>query len=413
MIKTFEEFNNDILCESNELKRPKVIKDLIIYSEYDGDDCVCKTWEDVLKLFSNPKYNIKCAIPYTRIEKEYSYGLKNNSYCRVHRDVEKTYWKRYDSVLHALEDIDNIWAIYIFNGVISIEYKKENSRLYILNNLGKNAKERTDLSQSSYHAKIRMDLLDWYNDPTNFDEDIKDEKNDNIIKNLVLYDDYPNSDNKPNRTWEEVIQILSNPKYNVKCAVLRLEKGSYGKYKYIYDYKEYRYNNDDVYEEDSIVEEIERILNLDKKSYKNKKYKRISICDGAIIYTAQIKNNSNYTFLIAPLNDQGKKIKKFENEEDIFDPKYRIMIEQDIFDDIETTTNKYIQRIKTLSSFEDIDIVMKNAFKTLTQEQHSIILAHSLCRELELGIWEPTDIDSKEIIKAIEERFGITYTENK
>lgn len=401
MIKTFEEFNDDFLCEANELKRPKVIKDLIIYSKHDGDDCVCKTWEDVLKLFSNPKYNIKCAIPYTRIEKGY------------YRDVEKTYWKRYDSVLHALEDIDNIWAIYILNGVIIIEYKKENSRLYILNNLGKNARERTDLSQSSYHAKIRMDLLDWYNDPTNFDENIKDEKNDNIIKNLVLYDDYPNSDNKPNRTWEEVIQILSNQKYNVKCAVLRLEKNSYGKYKYIYDYKEYRYNNDDVYREDSIVEEIESTLNINKRSYKDKKYKRISICDGAIIYTVQIKNNVNKTYLIAPLNEQGKKIKKFETEEDIFDPKYRIMIEQDIFDDINTTTNKYIQKIKTLSSNEDIDIVLKKAFKSLTQEQYSIISACSLCREIELGIWEPTDIKGEDIIKAIEERFGITYTENQ
>jgi hypothetical protein len=286
--------------------------------------------------------------------------------------------------------------------------------LYILNNLGKNAKERTDLSQSSYHAKIRMDLLDWYNDPTNFDEDIKDEKNDNIIKNLVLYDDYPNSDNKPNRTWEEVIQILSNPKYNVKCAVLRLEKNSYGKYKYIYDYKEYRYNNDDVYREDSIVEKIESTLNIDKRSHKDKKYKRISICDGAIIYTVQIKNNVNNTYLIAPLNEQGKKIKKFETEEDIFDPKYRIMIEQDIFDDINTTTNKYIQKIKTLSSKEDIDIVLKKSFKSLTQEQYSIISACSLCREIELGIWEPTDIKGEDIIKAIEERFGITYsTENQ
>ena len=69
--------------------------------------------------------------------------------------------------------------------------------------------------------------------------------------------------------------------------------------------------------------------------------------------------------------------------------------------------------MQSTSSKEDIDSILKNAFKSTTQEQYSIISACSLCREIELGIWEPTDIKGEDIIKAIEERFGITYTENK
>lgn len=404
MIKTFEEFNNDILSEAYTPQKPKVIENLIIYSKAD-DNGICKTWDDVLKLFSNPKYNVKCASPYKRVEHSYYSG-----------SIEKTYWNKYDgTLLQILKQLDNIWYIGIHNGIIYIKYnKKESEKMYILSDLGKRAKGSTDLSKSQYHTKIRMDLVDWYNDPTNFD-DTKDSENDaiekNAIKDLILYDDYPTSDNKPNRTWEEAIQILSNPKYNVKCAVLRLEKNSYGKYKYIYDYKEYRYNNDDVRREDSIVEEIERIQNFNKGVYKAR-YKRIAIYDGAIIYTAQIKGHGEYMFLMAPLNEQGKEIKKWENE-DIFDPKYRIVIEQDIFDDSDTTTNKYIKKIQSVSSKEDIDSILKNAFKSTTQEQYSIISACTLCREIELGIWEPTDINGEDIIKAIEERFGITYSTEK
>ena len=354
-----------------------------------------------MKLFSNPKYNVKCASPYKRVETNY-YG----------REVEKTYWKKYDdTLLQILKQLDNIWYIEIHNGTVYIKYNKANNvKLYILSELGKRAKSSTDISQSQYHIKIRMDLLDWYNDPTNFD-DTKDSENDNVIKDLTLYDDYPTSDNKPNRTWEEAIQILSNPKYNVKCAILSLNKSSYGKYKYMHGDKEYRYNNEDIRREDSIVEEIEKNQKFNKSSYKIK-YKRISIYDGAIIYTAQIKGNREYKCLLIPLNEQGVKIRKWENE-DILDSKYRLMIEQDIFDDIDTTTNKYIQKIQSTSSKEDIDSILKNAFKSLTQEQYSIISACSLCREIELGLWEPTDINGDDIIKAIEERFGFTYTENK
>jgi hypothetical protein len=399
MIKTFEEFNNDILCEAYIPQKPKVIEDLTIYSKADNNG-ICKTWNDVLKLFSNPKYNVKCASPHKRVEHKYYEG-----------SIEKTYWNKYDdTLLQILKQLDNIWYIGIHNGTIYIKYNKESVKLYILSDLGKKAKGSTDLSKSQYHTKIRMDLLDWYNDPTNFD-DTKDSENDNIIKNLILYDDFPTNDEKPNRTWEEAIQILSNPKYNVKCAILSLNKRGYGKYKYIHDDKEYRYNSDDIRREDSIIEEIERIQKFNKGSYKSK-YKRISICDGAIVYTAQIKNYGEYKCLIIPLNDQGAKIRKWENE-DILDSKYRIKIEQDIFDDIDTTINNILQKIKTAETKENIDSILKNAFKSTTQEQYSIISACTLCREIELGIWEPTDINSEDIIKAIEERFGITYSTEK
>jgi hypothetical protein len=399
MIKTFEEFNNDILCEAYIPQKPKVIEDLTIYSKADNNG-ICKTWNDVLKLFSNPKYNVKCASPHKRVEHKYYEG-----------SIEKTYWNKYDdTLLQILKQLDNIWYIGIHNGTIYIKYNKESVKLYILSDLGKKAKGSTDLSKSQYHTKIRMDLLDWYNDPTNFD-DTKDSENDNIIKNLILYDDFPTNDEKPNRTWEEAIQILSNPKYNVKCAILSLNKRGYGKYKYIHDDKEYRYNSDDIRREDSIIEEIERIQKFNKGSYKSK-YKRISICDGAIVYTAQIKNYGEYKCLIIPLNDQGAKIRKWENE-DILDSKYRIKIEQDIFDDIDTTINNILQKIKTAETKENIDSILKNAFKSTSQEQYSIISACTLCREIELGIWEPTDINGEDIIKAIEERFGITYSTEK
>ena len=403
MIKTFKEFSNEILYEAYIPKKQKVIKNLTIYSKADDIDDIgfCKTWDDVLKLFSNPKYNVKCASPYKQVERGF-YG----------RETEKTYWNKYDNtLLQILKQLDNILYIGIYDGIIYITYnkkynKKESVKLYILSDLGKKAKGSTDLSKSQYHIKIRMDLLDWYNDPTNFD-DTKDSKNDNVIKDLILYDDYPTSDNKPNRTWEETIQILSNPKYNVKCAVLYLNKNSYGKYKYIYDDKEYRYNNDDFKKSESIVEEIERIQSFNNGSYKSK-YKKIYIRDGAIIYTAQIKGNREYKCLIVPLNEQGRNTMSWKNE-DLMDSKYRLMIEQDIFDDSDTITNKYIKKIQSTSSKEDIDSILNNAFKATNRDQYSVIYGYSLCREIELGIWEPTDIKGEEIIKAFGERFGFDY----
>lgn len=60
MIKTFEEFNSKMLCES----KSKFIKKELIYSDNPKykNDCICKTWEDVVKLFSHPKYNVQCVL---------------------------------------------------------------------------------------------------------------------------------------------------------------------------------------------------------------------------------------------------------------------------------------------------------------------------------------------------------------
>lgn len=416
MIKTFEEFNNDILCEAYTTIKPKVIKELNIYSKSDNNG-ICKTWEDVLKLFSNPKYNVACAS--STITYEY------DEYLESFEEFDKTRLEKCDgTVLQVLKEIGYSEHVYIDDGVICIENGKEELiKLYILTIYGKKAQRSTNLSKSQYITKVRMDLVDWYNDPANFDESDKDDDNKesddrendaiekNVIKDLILYDDYPTSDNKPNRTWEEAIQILNNPKYNVKCAVVRLHKSNYGKYKFIYDYKEYRYNNEDVRKEDSVVEEIERIQSFNKGTYKPK-CKKISIIDGAIVYVAQIKGHGEYKWLIVPLNDQGKKAKAWENE-DILDPKYRIGIEKDIFDNSETTIGKLLQKIKAATSKENIDKILDDAIKSTTREQYSMILSYSLCREIELGIWEPTDINGEDIIKAIEERFGITYSTEK
>ena len=416
MIKTFEEFNNDILCEKYTPKNPKVIKKLKIYSKAGGG--ICETWDDVLKLFSNPKYNVRCAYPYTQTEKRRAYGAyfgPNDSI--PFENIEKTYWRKYDdTLLDVLKKFDDIIEIYIYEGIIDIRYGKNKNiksvDLYLLTKYGKSAGETTDISKTQYHIKIREDLLDWYNDPTNFEEGDKNNEND-IVKDTALYDDFPHNDHKPNRTWEETIQILSASEYNVKCAVVELDKTNYGKYKFTYNNKEYRYKGVDIEVVDSVVKELENIQwHLDRMNQQTKKYKRLSINDGVIVYTVQFKRNSEQKYLIVPLNDEGQKITSFEKEDvDILYPKYCMKIKNDIFDDVDTTISKLIEKIKVAESKEKIDKIMNDIFKikSISQDQYSIIYGYSLCREIELGIWDPTDIKGEEIIKAFGERFGFDY----
>lgn len=409
MIKTFEEFNSDILCEKYTPKKAKVIEKLDIYSKTGGG--ICKTWDDVLKLFSNPKYNVRCAYPYETIEKRRIWGTFE------FEKIEVTYWHKYDdTLLEVLKNFDDIIKIYIYEGIIHVIYGKPNHEksinLYILTKYGKSAGKTTDISKTQYHIKIREDLLEWYNDPTNFEEGNKNNEND-IVKDTALYDDFPHNDHKPNRTWEETIQILDASEYNVKCAVVELDKNNYGKYKFIYNNKEYRYKGRDIEVVDSVVKELENIQwHLDKMNQQTRKYKRLSINDGVIVYTVQFKRNSEYKFLIVPLNDEGQKITSFEKEDvDMLDPKYCMRIKNDIFDDIDTTISKLIEKIKVAESKEKIDKILNDIFKNklTSREQYSIIYGYSLCREIELGIWEPTDIKGEEIIKAFGERFGFDY----
>lgn len=159
MIKTFEEF----LCEGYKHKRPKVITNLEIYSDdFVNDDNICKTWDDVIRLFSNPKYNVPCAM-------EFCY------------DTWKNWEKCKGTLSQTLKQIDKQNPIskhinkhvYIYNGDICIEIihksKIELIKLHILTELGQKTKKTTDLSQSPYHTKIRIDLLDGYDDLSNSD----------------------------------------------------------------------------------------------------------------------------------------------------------------------------------------------------------------------------------------------------
>ena len=91
---------------------------------------------------------------------------------------------------------------------------------------------------------------------------------------------------------------------------------------------------------------------------------------------------------------------------------YFTNIGYDIFDVFNLIDNKYIKKIKSVSSKEDINKILDNAFKSLTREQYSIILSAALCREIELGIWDPT-YNGETIIQDLSDRFNFEYfTEN-
>ena len=240
-------------------------------------------------------------------------------------------------------------------------------------------------------------------------EMIDNKENDNIIKDALLYNDFPRDADKSDRPWEEAIQIIRDSKYNVRCALLGTDKYTrydWGSpYEFKYKDKTYRYNKN-IHRNDSIINEIERINEITKSAYK-----KICICEGVIEYTI-LHRGRRATYLIIPLNEDGGKIKRANVE--ILSPKYLLRIEKDILDgyDIETSVkDRYINKIRAARSKKDIDIILKDAFKVTTQEIYSIIFAYSLCREIEYEIWELTEInnENEEIIKAIEDKFGFKY----
>lgn len=237
-------------------------------------------------------------------------------------------------------------------------------------------------------------------------EIIDNKENDNIIKDLTLYNDFPKDEDKPNRSWEETIQIIRNSKYNVRCALLGLDKYTRydwsAPYEFEYKNKIYRYSKS-IHRGESIIDEIERINKIAKPVYK-----KICICEGAIEYKISYKSKVE-TLLILPLNEQGRKIKRANVE--ILSSKYLLKIEKDILNgyDVEKVEDRYINKIMTLTSKDDIDSILNNAFKATNREEYSVIYGYSLCREIELGIWEPTDIKGEEIIKSFGERFGFDY----
>ena len=216
------------------------------------------------------------------------------------------------------------------------------------------------------------------------------ESKSKIIENEFIYSDNPEYQDREGicKTWDEVLKLFSHPKYNVQCA--------------IYTDREWRKWDDNV-------------LDTIKDITKDCKYKLIEIYEGGVSIEVYNKSEHNidYAVWIYPLNGNGISRKKktyWYSFDEI--SKLIFKIEYDIFDDYNIRENKYIQKIKSVSSKEDINKILDNAFKSTTREQYSIILSAALCREIELGIWEPT-YNGETIIQDLTDRFNFEYfTEN-
>ena len=89
-------------------------------------------------------------------------------------------------------------------------------------------------------------------------EMIDNKENDNIIKDVILYNDFPKDEDKCDRSWEEAIQIIRDSKYNVKCALLGTDKYTRYDWSAPYEFKHknktYRYRKS-IHRNDSIINE--------------------------------------------------------------------------------------------------------------------------------------------------------------
>lgn len=79
---------------------------------------------------------------------------------------------------------------------------------------------------------------------------------------------------------------------------------------------------------------------------------------------------------------------------------------------------QYIKQIKLAKSSNQLDAILKDVFEemnidnTISIDKYSKLTMYSICREIELGIWTHSPIESlnKEVaIKTIENRFNIKY----
>lgn len=226
------------------------------------------------------------------------------------------------------------------------------------------------------------------------------ESKSKFIKKELIYSDHPKyKDDGICKTWEDVIKLFSHPKYNVRCV---LTKG----------HSTWMAISEDETLLDVIEERAERsdyITIIIEKLY-DEEYNCIRVISHYKGYNEESYDN------IFPINDKGisyisQLSRKFgDNLNDV--SRYFINIGYDIFDVFNLIDNKYIKKIKSVSSKEDINKILDNAFKSLTREQYSIILSAALCREIELGIWDPT-YNGETIIQDLTDRFNFEYfTEN-
>ena len=120
MIKKFEQFIGEMLSNDTH-----ILKNKLIYSNILGDEGgICKTWDDVLKLFAHTKYNVPCIV---HSEDNWSWHKANSILDVIKRDVEGS---------------DEI-TITIDNGIIYIDGVFRNTKfpeyslsIYVLNAKG-------------------------------------------------------------------------------------------------------------------------------------------------------------------------------------------------------------------------------------------------------------------------------------
>lgn len=229
------------------------------------------------------------------------------------------------------------------------------------------------------------------------------ESKSKFIKKELIYSDHPKyKDDGICKTWEDVIKLFSHPKYNINCV-------------------KYGYNSWwEANEDETVLDAIEDICDEgDHVKYITIKIGKLpdNDCNGIII---EKYNDTDYRWVdewIFPVDKKSIDTilhgKSNRSSRDIDIIKYYFTnIGYDIFDVFNLIDNKYIKKIKSVSSKEDINKILDNAFKSLTREQYSIILSAALCREIELGIWDPT-YNGETIIQDLTDRFNFEYfTEN-
>lgn len=229
------------------------------------------------------------------------------------------------------------------------------------------------------------------------------ESKSKFIKQELIYSDHPKyKDDGICKTWEDVQKLFDHPKYNINCV--KYTDGSWW----------------EANEDETVLDAIEDICDEGSHvKYITIKIKKMpdSDCNGVFIekYT-----NTDYHWVdewVFPVDKKsiydilGRKSNRSSRDIDIVKD-YFTNIGYDIFDVFNLIDNKYIKKIKSVSSKEDINKILDNAFKSLTREQYSIILSAALCREIELEIWEPT-YNGETIIQDLTDRFNFEYfTEN-
>jgi hypothetical protein len=231
------------------------------------------------------------------------------------------------------------------------------------------------------------------------------ESKSKFIKNELIYSDHPKyKDDGICKTWEDVIKLFSHPKYNINCV--KYNHGSWW----------------EANEDETVLDAIEDICDEgDHVKYITIKIGKLpdNDCNGIIIEKYS-DSDSEFRWVddwIFPVDKKsistilGRKSNRSSRDIDIV-KYYFTNIGYDIFDVFNLIDNKYIKKIQSISSKEDINKILDNAFKSLTREQYSIILSAALCREIELGIWEPT-YNGETIIQDLTDRFNFEYfTEN-